>query len=131
MKELQRSRLDQASESLAEAKALVEAGMDTGFVLNSLYLAFYYPVIALVHEGKVPDVMQSVTIGLFDQQFIKTGIVPVRFSEALRRVADLKPSCGGGSRPVTADEIHRLLLQAVDFITAVEQYCTRGARRSS
>jgi uncharacterized protein (UPF0332 family) len=131
MKDLQRSRLDQANESLTEAKALREGGMDIGFVLNNLYLAFYYPVIALVYEGNVPEAMQSVTIGLFDQQFVRNGIMPLRFFEALRRVADLKPSCSGGNRSVTNSELGHLLLQAEDFITTVEQYCTRRAWRPS
>jgi uncharacterized protein (UPF0332 family) len=131
MKDLQRSRLDQAKVSLAEAKALLDEGMDIGFVLNSLYLAFYYPVIALVHEGKVPDAMQSVTIGLFDQQYVISGILPAYFSAALRRVADLKPSCSGGCGPVTDKELESLLTQAEAFIATVEQYCAQRARRSS
>ena len=48
MKTLERARIEQAREALAEAQALRDEGMDASFVLNNLYLAFYYPVIALV-----------------------------------------------------------------------------------
>jgi uncharacterized protein (UPF0332 family) len=129
--ELMQKRLRQAREALADARVLNAEGMDIGFVLNSLSFAFYYPVIALVCRGRVPETMQRVTIGLFDQQFIETGIMPERFSHALRRVFELKPSCSGGSGSVTSSEVEHLFMLAEEFIVTVEHHMARNAQTQS
>lgn len=120
--DLVRARLNQARESLDEAKALLAEGMDTGFVLTSLYYAFYYPVVAVLNEGRVPETMQSVALGLFDQQFIKTGIFKKEYYDALRRVFDIKPKCSGEKTPVSAEDVDELAALANAFIQAVETY---------
>jgi uncharacterized protein (UPF0332 family) len=117
-----KTRMNQAREALEEAKALMDGAMDVGLVLNSLYYAFYYPVIALVYQGQVPSAMQSVVIGLFDQQFISNGTFPKEFSDAIHRVFDLKPKCGKDCTAVDADEIVRLLTAAKDFVGATGLY---------
>jgi uncharacterized protein (UPF0332 family) len=119
---LVKARMNQAREALEEAKALLEGDMDVGLVLNSLYYAFYYPVIALVYQGQVPSTMQSVVIGLFDRQFIEKGTFPAEFSEAIHRVFELKPKCGQEGAAVDADEIIRLLTAAKDFVVAASLY---------
>lgn len=121
MNERVRERLRQAREALEEARSLREAGMDLGFLLNQLYLAYYYPVIALVHDGRVPDTMQSVTIGLFEQRFVKEGPVVREHLEGLKRLFELKPKCGGGCTIVPDDEVDRLMESAGSFIALVER----------
>ena len=118
--DLQGTRIDQARAALDEAAALQAAGMDAGFVLNNLFLAFYYPILALVQTGRVPDAMQSVTLGLFEQQFVRTGKIAGTYLEAVRRAFELKPKCGGGCLPVSAEEIGGLFGQARSFIASVE-----------
>jgi uncharacterized protein (UPF0332 family) len=114
--------MKQAKESLDEAKALLEAGMDVGIVLTNLYYAFYYPVLAVLYEGKVPETMQSVTLGLFDQQFVKTGIFKREHADAIREVFDIKPKCSGGEVCATGEVIRRLMAQAQGFIAEAEAY---------
>jgi uncharacterized protein (UPF0332 family) len=114
--------MQQAKESLGEAKALLDSSMDAALAVNNLYYAFYYPVIALVYQGRVPDAMQSVAIGLFEQQYINTGTFPREFSDAVHRVFDLKPKCSSECATVTPEEIVRLLGVAQDFIAAVGLY---------
>ena len=124
MKEREHVRLDQAREALEEAKALLAEGMDTGFVLTNLFYAFYYTILAIMNEGQVPTTMQSITIGLFDQQFIKAGIFRQEYSDAAHRVFTLKPKCNGEKTPVSADEVNKLLALARDFIADAEEHCT-------
>jgi uncharacterized protein (UPF0332 family) len=124
MKEREHVRLDQAREALEEAKALLAEGMDTGFVLTNLFYAFYYPILAIMNEGQVPTTMQSITIGLFDQQFIKAGIFRQEYSDAAHRVFTLKPKCSGEKTPVSTDEVNNLLALARDFIADAEEHCT-------
>jgi len=120
MKDMEKARLKQARESLDEAKALLDAEMGTGFVLTNLYYAFYYPVLALMNEGQVPTTMQSVTLGLFERQYIQTGILKKEYYDAVRQVFEVKPKCSGVKTPVSEEEVARLLKQAEAFIAAVE-----------
>ena len=122
MKKLEKARMKQARESLDEAQALLADGMDTGFVLTNLYYAFYYPILALMNEGQVPTTMQSVTLGLFEHQYIKTGILKKEYYDAVRRLFDVKPKCSGSKTPVAAKDIDDLAALAGDFIRAVEAY---------
>jgi len=124
MREMERIRLDQAKEALEEAEALLAEGMDIGFVLTNLFYAFYYPVLAIMNEGRVPTTMQSITIGLFDQQFIKTGTFKQEYANAVHRVFTVKPKCSGEKTQVIADEVNELLALARDFIADAEEHCT-------
>ena len=123
MKELKKERLKQARESLDEAQALLTDNMDIGFVLTNLFYAFYYPMLAIMNEGQVPTAMQSITIGLFDRQFIKSGIFRQEYSDAVNRVFTLKPKCSGEKTPVSADEVNILLGLARDFIADAQEHC--------
>lgn len=125
MKELKKTRLKQARESLDEAQALFADNMDAGFVLTNLFYAFYYPMLAVMNEGQVPTTMQSITIGLFDRQFIKSGIFRQEYADAVNRVFILKPKCSGEKTPVSADEVNTLLALARDFIADAEEHCTQ------
>jgi uncharacterized protein (UPF0332 family) len=119
MNDLIGQRLEQAKQSLAEAQALLAGGMDPSFVLTSLYYAFYYPVLALVNEGRVPETMQSVILGLFEQRFVRPGRVPQKYHDAIRRVFAVKPTCSGEMTPVTREEMDALLGTARQFIADV------------
>jgi uncharacterized protein (UPF0332 family) len=123
VKKLEIARLNQARESLNEAQALLANGMDTGFVLTNLFYAFYYPILALMNEGQVPTSMQSVTLGLFEQQFIKTGLFKKEYSSVIYRLFILKPKCSGEKTTVNADEVNTLLDRAREFIDDAEEYC--------
>ena len=122
MKEMEIARLKQAGESLDEAQALLATDMGTGFVLTNLYYAYYYPILALMNEGQVPSTMQSVTIDLFEQQYINTGIFKKEYGDAIKRIFNIKPKCSGEKTPVNVDEVNRLAILASDFIQDVETY---------
>jgi len=124
MREMEQVRLDQARAALEEAEALLAEGMDTGFVLTNLFYAFYYTILATMNEGQVPASMQSITIGLFDQQFIKAGVFRKEYADAVHRVFTVKPKCSGEKTQVSADEVNELLALARDFIADAKEYCT-------
>jgi uncharacterized protein (UPF0332 family) len=119
---LEKARLQQARESLDETQALLAAEMDTGFVLTNLYYAYYYAILALMKEGQVPTTMQSVTIGLFEQQYIKSASFKPEYGNAIKRVFSSKPKCSGEKTPVSAEEVNELAALADAFILYVETY---------
>jgi uncharacterized protein (UPF0332 family) len=101
LRELEKERLKQARESLDETQALLAAEMN---------------------EGRVPSTMQSVTIGLFEQRYIKTGIFKKEYGDAVRRIFSSKPKCSGEKTQVSAEEIHELATRAGAFLHDVETY---------
>ena len=66
--------------------------------------------------------MQSVTIGLFDQQFIKTGIFKKEYGGAVHRIFSFKPKCSRDATPVSGEEVKLLEDLASAFIQDVETY---------
>ena len=120
--DLEQARVIQARESLEGAQALLEEGMDAGFILSCIFYAFYYAVLAVMNQGKTSEVLQSATIELFDRQFVKGGVFPREYSDALHRLFSVKPQCGGERTPVAGSEIKELLACAQKFVVAVEQY---------
>ena len=122
MKDLEKARLAQARESLDEAQALLEAGMDTGRVLTNLYYAYYYAVLALMNEGRVPETMQSITLSLFERRFIATGTLKKEYGDALRLVFDSKPKCSGEKTPISRAETDILVETARSFQADAERF---------
>jgi uncharacterized protein (UPF0332 family) len=119
-KEYIRFKLAQARDSYEEAQGLFVDGADPGYVINSLYYAFYYPVLALLHAKDIPAAMQSVSIALFEREFVETGLFEKRFFAALRRAFDLKPKCSSGElKMITRAEVEALLAEAHEFLDAV------------
>ncbi len=115
-----RFKLAQARDAYEEAQGLLNDGADLGYVMNSLYYAFYYPVLALLRARDIPAAMQSVSIALFEKEFIETGLFDKRFSRSLRRAFDLKPKCSSGKlKMITREETEVLLAEAREFLDTV------------
>jgi uncharacterized protein (UPF0332 family) len=121
-KEYIRFKLAQARDAYDEAQGLFADGADLGFVINSLYYAFYYPVLALLHARDIPAAMQSVSIAIFEREFVDTGLFEKHFSNALRRAFDLKPKCSSGAlNMIRRTEIETLLAEAREFLNTVDR----------
>ena len=121
-KEYVRFKLAQARDAYNEAQGLFADGADLGYVINSLYYSFYYPVLALFRVRDIPAAMQSVSIALFEREFIETGLFEKRYYDALRRAFDLKPKCSSVElKMITRAEIEMLLSEARDFLDLVDR----------
>jgi uncharacterized protein (UPF0332 family) len=116
-------RRKQAKDALKEAEALFDEGAELCFVINSLYYAMLYLVLALLGTRKIRTYSQSASIAQFDKEFIETGAFDKRFSEALHRAFELRPACAcEGQKVITREDIERLLPRARDFLDIVEKY---------
>ena len=117
------NRLKQARNFLTEAEALLSEGAELSFVINSLYYAMLYPVLALLGAWKITTYSQSTSISTFDREFVESGLFDKRFSDALHRAFELRPACAcEGQKMITREDIERLLPQARDFLDTVEKY---------
>jgi uncharacterized protein (UPF0332 family) len=121
MNALAQTKMQQAREFLDEAEGLLEAGADLPFVLNSIFYAMLYPVLALLHDRGISAPSQGEAMLLFEREFIRTGLLDAQFLEALRQSLDLRPSCDcEGPRSVTRTNIDRLLPQAKEFVARAQ-----------
>jgi uncharacterized protein (UPF0332 family) len=119
-REYARFKLAQAKVALEDAQGLLADGAELNFVVNSLYYAYYYPALALLHAKGIPAAMQSVSIALFEREFVKTRVVDERYFRALRTAFDLKPKCSVPQlNIISRHEVEALLADASGFIDAV------------
>ncbi len=82
--ELIRYRLEQASETLAEAVLLRDAGAFRG-AINRAYYAMFYVLLGLLATRQLGASKHSGAIALFDREYVKTGIFSPELSRALHR----------------------------------------------
>lgn len=69
--------------------------------------------------------MQSVTLGLFEQRFIRNGSLPREYADSLLRVFEIKPKCGGEKQTVSREQLDAFIAQAERFISSVERFIQR------
>lgn len=75
-------RLERASETLAEAELLAQAGHWNGCV-NRLYYCCFCAVTALLLERGLSSPKHSGVRSLFNREFVKTGLVAQEMGEQL------------------------------------------------
>lgn len=80
--DLIRYRLEQASETLAEAVLLRDAGAFRG-AINRAYYAMFYALLGLLATRQLGTSKHSGAIALFDRDFVKTGVFSRELSRAL------------------------------------------------
>lgn len=79
IRQLVRARMDQAAESLADAKALLTSGRSGRSIVNRSYYCMFYCVLALLQTiNRVPRKHQG-AISLFDLEFVHKGCCPRNF----------------------------------------------------
>lgn len=120
--ELCRYRLQQAEETLEEARILLDAGYCRG-TLNRSYYAMFYALQLLLVQNKVTISKHSGIISYFDQEFVKTGIIDKKFSKWLHRLFDLRQDADYGDMFIPTDEHCReALSQAEEFVQRIKDY---------
>ncbi len=121
-REYLRFKMKQAGEALAEAEGLLADGAELSYVVNSLYYAFYYPVLGLLHARGVAAGMQSVSIGLFEREFIQAGLIDRQHFNSLRKAFALKPKCSTAElKMITRPDVERLLEDARAFVDMINR----------
>jgi uncharacterized protein (UPF0332 family) len=115
-------RIEQAHETLREATILQEAAAYRG-TINRAYYAMFYALLALLATKHLGTSKHSGAIGLFDREFVKTGIFPVELSRTLHLAFDRRQSSDYGEWNVLeAHEAKITLSDAQHFVSAIETY---------
>ena len=119
-------RLTEARESLAEAKVLLREKMSNRSVMNRLYYAMFYAVLAVLQDKQIGTSKHSGVIAVFDREFVKNMIFDKIFSKALHRAFELRQKGDYMENTVISDyDVEDLMLRATDFLYTVECFLSK------
>lgn len=122
LRDLSDYRLSQARETLREADVLLREGMSLRSVMNRLYYAMFYTVLALLQTKQLGTSKHSGAISLFDREFVKPGIFPRELSKALHRAFELRQKGDYlEEAEITDSDIEELRPLAEDFVDKAKQ----------
>lgn len=125
IRQLVRGRIDQAAESLADAKALLTSGGSGRSIVNRAYYCMFYCVLALLQTiNRVPQKHQG-AISLFDLEFVHTGLLPKERSADLHRMFEIRQiSDYKMLEPVSLEQANTAINAAERFLAEVRLYLT-------
>ena len=116
-------RLEEAENSIIEAEVLLKEGMSLRSVMNRLYYAMFYAVLALLQEKELGTSKHYGAISLFDREFIKSGIFDKELSKTLHRAFELRQKGDYLEQAeVTKSDVDEMLPKTKDFVDKVKEY---------
>ncbi|MBI4489950.1 MAG: HEPN domain-containing protein [Deltaproteobacteria bacterium] len=127
--QLVQGRIEQAVESLEDAKTLLATGRSGRSIVNRSYYSMFYCVLALLQTiNRVPRKHQG-AVSLFDREFVHRGLLPKDLSADLHRVFELR-EVDDYKRlgPVSLDEAKEALTAAENFLVAVRQHLAEAGQ---
>lgn len=118
-------RIQQAHETLHEARILLEESAFRGTV-NRAYYAMFYAVLALLATRQLGTSKHSGAISLFDREFVKTDAFPKSMSRNLHLAFERRQTYDYGEMLEIDENIaQETLRNAKLFVDAVEKYLVR------
>jgi len=121
--ELIKYRLKEAEDSINEAEVLLREGMSMRAVMNRLYYAMFYAVLALLQEKELGTSKHAGAISLFDREFIKTGVFENKLSKILHRAFELRQKGDYMEQAeVTKGDINEMLPKTKEFVSKIKAY---------
>lgn len=116
-------RLVQARDSIREADVLHQSAMSPRSVMNRLYYAMFYTVLALLQEKELGTSKHSGAISLFDREYVRTGLFSKEMSKALHRAFALRQKGDYMEETeVSPDDIAEIRLVAEQFVEYAARY---------
>ncbi len=92
-------------------------------VMNRLYYALFYAVLALLQEKQLGTAKHIGAISLFDREYIKTGSFGKELSKTLHRAFELRQKGDYMEQAeVTQNDIDEMTLKARDFVNKVKEH---------
>jgi uncharacterized protein (UPF0332 family) len=96
-------------------------------VMNRLYYAIFYAVLAVLQEKQLGTSKHYGAISLFDREFIKSGIFDKELSKTLHRAFELRQKGDYMEQPeITKADIDEILPKTVAFINEIKQYILKS-----
>jgi uncharacterized protein (UPF0332 family) len=116
-----RFRSGKARETLADARTLLRDGTPSS-ALNRIYYAMFYEVLALLHTQDLSSSKHSGVRALFNERFVKAGIVPVEQGRLFARMYDFRQKSDYGDFvQIQPEKVAEWFAQATAFIDGLDQ----------
>lgn len=116
-----RYRKDKARETLDDARMLLRDGTPSS-ALNRIYYAMFYEVLALLQTKDLSSSKHTGVRALFNEHFVKAGIVPVELGRQFSRMYDFRQKSDYGDFvKIQPDKVSEWFEQAVAFINEIDQ----------
>ena len=122
-KALARYRLEQAGESLDEAKFLLSGEKSPRSIINRVYYAMFYAILALLIYEPYSSSKHSGVLGYFNRRFIKEGVFDREMGRWVNKAFELRQR--GDYREyfeVTRDQAADLETKAGQFVSIVSSH---------
>jgi uncharacterized protein (UPF0332 family) len=114
--------MDRASETLEEARVMLQSGHLYG-AANRIYYACFYATEALLLTKGLSSPKHSGVMALFNRHFVKEGVVPAEMGKFYSHVFDHRlESDYGDVVELKEDDIRANLEKAQEFIARIESY---------
>ena len=116
-----RYRKDKARETLDDARMLLRDGTPSS-ALNRIYYAMFYEVLALLHTKNLSSSKHTGVRALFNEHFVKAGIVSVELGRLFSRMYDFRQKSDYGDFvKIQPEKVGEWFEQAVFFINEIDQ----------
>jgi uncharacterized protein (UPF0332 family) len=121
-----RYRKDKARETLDDARMLLRDGTPSS-ALNRIYYAMFYEVLALLHTKDLSSSKHTGVRAIFNEHFVKAGIVPVELGRLFSRMYDFRQKSDYGDFvKIQPEKVSEWFEQAVAFINEIDQIIERS-----
>jgi uncharacterized protein (UPF0332 family) len=121
-------RLQQAKESLEEARYLFEGGKSLRSVVNRIYYGMFYAVLALLIYEPYSSSKHSSVLSYYNKRFVKGGVFSESMGRALNEAFELRQR--GDYREyfeLTRDQVEPLLDKSAGFVASIRTYLYENA----
>jgi uncharacterized protein (UPF0332 family) len=117
-----RYRKDKARETLDDARMLLRDGTPSS-ALNRIYYAMFYEVLALLHTKDLSSSKHTGVRALFNEHFVKAGIVPVELGRLFSRMYDFRQKSDYGDfvkiQPEKVSEWFEQAVKSINLLMGV------------
>ena len=118
-------RVQQATESLTEARLLLEKGMRRG-AMDRVYFTMFYCACALLATKEFGPSRDGNVAVKFQREFVKTGLIPEEIGDRFKRATQLHHDADlGAQAPPDCDRLGELLVDAESFLTTTKLFLAK------
>ncbi len=116
-------RMEQARAALDDAEFLLLHNRTALSVVNRAYYAMFYAVLALLQDVSPLPAKHTGIIGLFDTNFIRTGIFDKQRSKDLHRAFDLRQASDYKTiTPITPEQAREIIQHARTMVETLASF---------
>ena len=115
-------RIQQAEESLEEARFLLSGKMSPRSIINRAYYAMFYSVLALLVYETYSSSKHSGILSYFNRRFIKEGVFSENLGRSINKAFELRQR--GDYREysdLTYEQVEPFIAEAEIFIQAIKE----------